>query len=247
MCRCGTGPCAGAPALRGYGAAERVRDSAPVLMAWARGARPGGAHAGRAEGRGGRAKGRAGRAQALRDARGRCGASGRARCETRAGDAGRAEGRAVRHTRALRDAQRRARDEQKGTWSERKDARDVRGRVRDELCAGRDRLCAGRGPVPTACRARGGVGCVRDAGGAASRSEGAASEGHRSPHPPAQPRPSISTTRMNPSVPWPRPMTRRARPSTDRITPASMPWDSETSTTWAMVEAAEVMGLISPE
>ncbi len=64
---------------------------------------------------------------------------------------------------------------------------------------------------------------------------------------PSQCRPSTSATRMNPSVPWPRPMTRRARPSTARMTPASMPWDSETSTTWAMVEAAEVTGLISPE
>ncbi len=60
-------------------------------------------------------------------------------------------------------------------------------------------------------------------------------------------RPSISATRMNPSPPCPSPMTRRARPSTERITPASIPWDSETATTWDMVEAAEVMGLISPE
>ena len=53
--------------------------------------------------------------------------------------------------------------------------------------------------------------------------------------------------RRNASAPRPRPMTRRARPSAARITPASMPCAYAVWTMWAMDEAAEVMGLSSPE
>ncbi len=42
-------------------------------------------------------------------------------------------------------------------------------------------------------------------------------------------------------------MTRRAWPSTTRIRLASMPCRSDACTTWAMVEAADVIGFSSPE